>query len=346
MVLDQRPGLIELFPVVRLLPYGSELLQDQLLPGIRYPEDLHLVPGDERIPLMRYLPRPPGTACGDEVAAVEHGADAAAVDVAGMHPDDYRPVPVAFPDGLGILGFAYRDGEPLISFGVSELRALHHVDWHSFRIDYVVPSHGIEDNLQGGGLHQARDPSAEALQDVRVGDHGGPAAIGGYHGGTYPPVLEGGAQDLRDAECDVVIGAHHAVLRAESEIPDAELDVLPDHLRRDGLHPPELLEQRAVFQFGFADGGDFPVLYHHAGHADGIEYVSAVIDHALTILCYFHIGNYYISSIAEWGPDTGRDELMETILVRYCEIGLKSDPVRRRFEGILKRNMIEMLAGD
>lgn len=37
---------------------------------------------------------------------------------------------------------------------------------------------------------------------------------------------------------------------------------------------------------------------------------------------------------------------METILVRYCEIGLKSDPVRRRFEGILKRNMIEMLASD
>ena len=37
---------------------------------------------------------------------------------------------------------------------------------------------------------------------------------------------------------------------------------------------------------------------------------------------------------------------METILVRYCEIGLKSDPVRRRFEGILKRNMIDMLAND
>jgi len=37
---------------------------------------------------------------------------------------------------------------------------------------------------------------------------------------------------------------------------------------------------------------------------------------------------------------------LETILVRYCEIGLKSDPVRRRFEGILKRNMIEMLASD
>ena len=37
---------------------------------------------------------------------------------------------------------------------------------------------------------------------------------------------------------------------------------------------------------------------------------------------------------------------MEIILVRYCEIGLKSDPVRRRFEGILKRNMIERLAND
>ncbi len=33
-------------------------------------------------------------------------------------------------------------------------------------------------------------------------------------------------------------------------------------------------------------------------------------------------------------------------MVRYCEIGLKSDPVRRRFEGILKRNMIGMLAND
>ena len=37
---------------------------------------------------------------------------------------------------------------------------------------------------------------------------------------------------------------------------------------------------------------------------------------------------------------------MGTILVRYNEIGLKSDPVRRRFEGILKRNMIDMLAND
>ena len=37
---------------------------------------------------------------------------------------------------------------------------------------------------------------------------------------------------------------------------------------------------------------------------------------------------------------------METIMVRYCEIGLKSDPVRRRFEGILRRNMMDMLAGD
>ncbi len=37
---------------------------------------------------------------------------------------------------------------------------------------------------------------------------------------------------------------------------------------------------------------------------------------------------------------------MEVILVRYCEIGLKSDPVRRRFESILKRNMVDMLAND
>ncbi|MBR6038268.1 MAG: hypothetical protein IKP53_06020 [Candidatus Methanomethylophilaceae archaeon] len=37
---------------------------------------------------------------------------------------------------------------------------------------------------------------------------------------------------------------------------------------------------------------------------------------------------------------------METILIRYSEIGLKSDPVRRRFEGILKRNIIDMLARD
>ena len=35
-----------------------------------------------------------------------------------------------------------------------------------------------------------------------------------------------------------------------------------------------------------------------------------------------------------------------TILIRYSEIGLKSDPVRRRFESILRRNMIDMLAED
>lgn len=34
------------------------------------------------------------------------------------------------------------------------------------------------------------------------------------------------------------------------------------------------------------------------------------------------------------------------LLVRYCEIGLKSTPVRRRFEGILKENMLTMLAAD
>lgn len=37
---------------------------------------------------------------------------------------------------------------------------------------------------------------------------------------------------------------------------------------------------------------------------------------------------------------------METIMARYCEIGLKRDPVRRRFEGILRRNMMDMLAND
>ena len=34
------------------------------------------------------------------------------------------------------------------------------------------------------------------------------------------------------------------------------------------------------------------------------------------------------------------------LLVRYCEIGLKSTPVRRRFESILKDNMLTMLAAD
>ena len=33
-------------------------------------------------------------------------------------------------------------------------------------------------------------------------------------------------------------------------------------------------------------------------------------------------------------------------MVRYCEIGLKSTPVRRRFENILKDNMLTMLAAD
>lgn len=37
---------------------------------------------------------------------------------------------------------------------------------------------------------------------------------------------------------------------------------------------------------------------------------------------------------------------MSQILVRYCEVGLKSTPVRRRFEGILKDNMLTMLAAD
>lgn len=37
---------------------------------------------------------------------------------------------------------------------------------------------------------------------------------------------------------------------------------------------------------------------------------------------------------------------MSLLLVRYCEIGLKSTPVRRRFEGILKENMLTMLAAD
>lgn len=37
-------------------------------------------------------------------------------------------------------------------------------------------------------------------------------------------------------------------------------------------------------------------------------------------------------------------ESVSTILVRYCEIGLKSTPVRRRFETILRNNMLTMLA--
>lgn len=37
---------------------------------------------------------------------------------------------------------------------------------------------------------------------------------------------------------------------------------------------------------------------------------------------------------------------MSTILVRYSEIGLKSDPVRRRFENILNQNMSAMLVAD
>ena len=37
---------------------------------------------------------------------------------------------------------------------------------------------------------------------------------------------------------------------------------------------------------------------------------------------------------------------METLLVRYSEIGLKGRPVRRRFEAQLKDNMISMLAYD
>ncbi len=37
---------------------------------------------------------------------------------------------------------------------------------------------------------------------------------------------------------------------------------------------------------------------------------------------------------------------MTIVLVRYCEIGLKSTPVRRRFESILKDNMLTMLAAD
>ena len=35
-----------------------------------------------------------------------------------------------------------------------------------------------------------------------------------------------------------------------------------------------------------------------------------------------------------------------TVLVRYCEIGLKSTPVRKRFENYLRDNMLAMLAND
>lgn len=37
---------------------------------------------------------------------------------------------------------------------------------------------------------------------------------------------------------------------------------------------------------------------------------------------------------------------VQTVLVRYCEIGLKSTPVRRRFESQLRDNMLTMLAAD
>ena len=37
---------------------------------------------------------------------------------------------------------------------------------------------------------------------------------------------------------------------------------------------------------------------------------------------------------------------MSVILVRYCEIGLKSTPVRKRFESILRDNMMTMLASE
>ena len=37
---------------------------------------------------------------------------------------------------------------------------------------------------------------------------------------------------------------------------------------------------------------------------------------------------------------------MATVLVRYCEIGLKSAPVRKRFEARLKENVLTMLAYD
>ena len=37
---------------------------------------------------------------------------------------------------------------------------------------------------------------------------------------------------------------------------------------------------------------------------------------------------------------------MAIVLVRYCEIGLKSTPVRKRFESLLRDNMLTMLAAD
>ncbi len=37
---------------------------------------------------------------------------------------------------------------------------------------------------------------------------------------------------------------------------------------------------------------------------------------------------------------------MAIVLVRYCEIGLKSTPVRRKFEAVLRDNMLAMLASD
>ena len=122
---------------------------------------------------------------------------------------------------------------------------------------------------------------------MRVRDHSRSASVRRYHGSIYLPVLERGAQDLRDTECDVVIRAYNAVLGAEAEISDAELDVLLDHLRGDALHPSELLEQGTVFQFGCADKDNLSILDNYPAHADGVEYVSPVIYHVLTIFTIF-----------------------------------------------------------
>ena len=51
-----------------------------------------------------------------------------------------------------------------------------------------------------------------------------------------------------------------------------------------------------------------------------------------------HAVNVILSCVLGW--------FVTVVLVRYCEIGLKSTPVRRRFESILKENMLTMLAAD
>ena len=224
---DQRPGLVLGAPVVGRLPDGFQFLKDQPASEVRHAVDLYLVPGDQHVPPLRLRSGAPGGAGGDHVAVVEELRSSPACYMASVDSDDQRLTAVSGADDLRIIRIGHGNCEPGVSLGVCECCPADHVQWHRLRVKDVFPAYRVQDDLERRRLYQSGYPAAEPLQERRLGDHGGPAAVGGYDRGVYVALLQGRAQYLRYPEGHVVRGADHPVLGAESEVADAELDVLP-----------------------------------------------------------------------------------------------------------------------